>query len=224
MDLLAATSQLQAAAASVVAATDIRAVWPLVQINVWGREQLRVLVLTDTCLYRVRVDGSDLSICEQTLLSNLHFVVKGYLCYPKGTIVDALDGTQAARVFALRLYTTDGKEEHRTFRALEVSDEMGMRATIMHVIDELTAAARAVKNTRFFIADHDITLSARLGPFAFLRNRMSPAAAAGMQLAPALAAVRSVSPQPVAAAAAAAAAAVGISATTDSADSTASGR
>lgn len=173
---LVANSELQAAAVSVVAVSaDVRAVWPLISINVWGREQLRVLVLTDTHLFRVRVQGDNVKLCETTSLSQLQFVVKGYLCYPRRSLINALDGGERSRTYAFRLYSSDGPEPHRTYRAMEISDELGMRSTIVQVIEELAAAAKSVKNTGFFISDHDITLSAWLGPFAYFSNRVRPA-------------------------------------------------
>jgi hypothetical protein len=121
------------------------------------------------------MEGSSAKLCESTSLSALQFVVKGFLCYPKRSLIQAMHGEQTARRYAFRLYLADGAEPHRTFRALEVSDEVGMRSAVLHVVDDLAAAAKSVKNTQFFISDHDITLSAWLGPFALLSNRLRPA-------------------------------------------------
>jgi len=172
--VLALTSHLQTMATDIVKDDTIRGIWPLVQINVWGREQVRVLAVTESKLYRLKLDNGKLKLCEAVDLTDVLFLVKGYMSYPERSIVHALSGETVGRTFGFRLYY-NGTEEHRTFRALAIADEIGMRSIVLQVIEDLQAAIRATGNSSFFIADRDILLSARLGPFTYLTNRLRPA-------------------------------------------------
>lgn len=174
-ELRAAALLQEAAAAALADGEEVRAVWPLVQINVWGFEQVRVLAVTPHEVVRLRVRDGVAEVCERCHLRSLKFLVKGHLYYPRHTLVHALGGGDGGTgSFAFRLYYA-GQEEHRTFRWPDgAGDDVVRRTGLLAVIDELRDATRSAGNSQFFIADHDITLSARLGPFALLTNRLRP--------------------------------------------------
>lgn len=173
LKVVAAAADLQTAAARVVTGDEhVRAIWPLIQINCWGREQLRILVLTSQNLYRVAMESGSPVVSECTPLTALRFVVKGFLCYPPKSLVKAVAGEKTERIYGMRIYALNAQEEYRTFRSLDVTDELGMRSVILQIVHELSAAARSVNNTQFFISDYDITLSAKLGLFALLGNAL----------------------------------------------------